>query len=190
MLAAGASRRAGGPKALATLDGETFVSRAVRVLLEGGCDELVVVVGPPHGDAVASAVPEACVVRNPTPERGMLSSLKVGLEHACATGWHAAVVSLVDQPRVRARTVSCLLSSWRASGADLVRPRFRGRRGHPYVISRAACDALVHASDAQGARPVLRSLPNALDLDVDDPAVLEDLDLPRDIAAAGALVAG
>ncbi|HZG92134.1 MAG TPA: NTP transferase domain-containing protein, partial [Pseudonocardia sp.] len=37
LLAAGAGRRMGGPKALVELDGEPLVRRAVRVLAEGGC---------------------------------------------------------------------------------------------------------------------------------------------------------
>ena len=48
LLAAGEGRRFGGPKALVELDGELFVERGVRLLADGGCDEVVVVLGAPQ----------------------------------------------------------------------------------------------------------------------------------------------
>lgn len=185
VLAAGASRRAGGCKALARLGEQTFVGRAVRTLREGGCDDVLVVVGPPHGDAIAAAVPATSIVRNGAPERGMLSSLRLAVESARAAGWDAAVVSLVDHPRVRADTVARLVDAWRSSGADLVAPRFDGRGGHPYVLARSAFDAVLTAPDTATARTVHDGLRNVIGLDVDDPAILEDLDLPDDVADRG-----
>ncbi|MCA9640352.1 MAG: NTP transferase domain-containing protein, partial [Myxococcales bacterium] len=45
VLAAGASRRTGFPKALAVLDGETLLQRACAALRNGGCAAVYVVVG-------------------------------------------------------------------------------------------------------------------------------------------------
>ena len=45
LLAAGAGRRMGGPKALVELDGEPLVRRGIRLLTDGGCDPVTVVVG-------------------------------------------------------------------------------------------------------------------------------------------------
>src|SRR5207248_414355 len=45
LLAAGAGRRFGGPKALALLDGEPLVLRALRTLEAAGCEPVRVVVG-------------------------------------------------------------------------------------------------------------------------------------------------
>ena len=74
VLAAGAGRRFGGPKALVELDGERLVDRMVRVLRAGGCQPLVVVAG-----AVPLAVSGATVVDNPDWRTGMGSSLRSGL---------------------------------------------------------------------------------------------------------------
>ncbi len=189
VLAAGASVRAGGAKALATLDGETFVARAARVLREAGCDEVIVVVGPPHGARIAAALDGARLAHNDAPERGMLSTLRTALEQPIAAAWDGAVIALVDQPRVRAETVRRLVEVFVASGAELVRPRCAGRRGHPYVISRAVFGPLCAAPDEHGARPVLAALPRAVDVDVVDPGVLEDLDRRTDLLAAGAHLA-
>ena len=46
LLAGGAGRRMGTPKALLRdLDGTPFLARAIGILLEGGCDRVVVVTG-------------------------------------------------------------------------------------------------------------------------------------------------
>jgi len=82
ILAAGAGTRLGGvAKALLTgADGRTFLARVVGTAHEAGTDDIVVVVGPPFGDAVAAGARElgARVVVNPQPERGMASSVALG----------------------------------------------------------------------------------------------------------------
>ncbi|MCG5440355.1 NTP transferase domain-containing protein, partial [Micromonospora foliorum] len=45
LLAAGAGRRFGRPKALVELDGEPLVRRAIRLLGDGGCAPVHVVLG-------------------------------------------------------------------------------------------------------------------------------------------------
>ena len=171
VLAAGASTRAGTIKALVPIDEETFVARAIRALREGGCDEVVVVVGPPHAERVAAAIGDAARVDNPRPERGMLSSLKLGL----SDDWDAAIVSLVDHPRVSPSTVRVLIEAWRRGDAEVLRPRHEGESGHPILIARTVFAALRLADDAAGARPVLASRRRD-DVDVDDPFIHEDLD--------------
>lgn len=178
VLAAGASRRAGTIKALAMIDGEPFVARAVRTLREGGCDEVAVVVGPPHAERVIAAVPDARRVDNLSPERGMLSSLQRALDDR----WAAAVVSLVDHPRVAPATVRRLLDAFAEGDADLVRPVFEGRAGHPYVVARALFGALRAGDPAVGPRPIYAAC-RRLDVAVDDRGVRDDLDTPEAIAS-------
>ncbi|MBD0323762.1 MAG: NTP transferase domain-containing protein, partial [Aldersonia sp.] len=45
LLAAGAGRRFGGPKALAERDGRAWVQIAIDVLRDGGCSQLYTVTG-------------------------------------------------------------------------------------------------------------------------------------------------
>ena len=179
VLAAGASRRAGRIKALATIDGEPFVLRAVRALRGGGCDEVVVVVGPPHAELVAASFEGLAERRdNEHPEDGMLSSLRVGLSDR----WSAAVVSLVDHPRVCAATVARLIGAWRAADVEVVRPVYEGRRGHPYLVGRPVFDALREGEGEGGARAILARR-SSLDVQVDDAGVHDDLDTPERIDA-------
>ena len=66
VLAAGEGRRFGGPKALAVLDGERLVDRAVTLLARAGLTPVVVVSG-----AIELTVPGATVVPNPLWPSGM-----------------------------------------------------------------------------------------------------------------------
>jgi molybdenum cofactor cytidylyltransferase len=183
VLAAGASSRMGRPKALLPLDeGDTFVERIHRTLLDAGLDPIVVVVRPELEAPVRTVLPPTTVVAvNRHPEHGQLSSLLVGLE---ALGWPAAaLVTLVDLPLVRVGTVSALIAAWARSGAPLVRPMTRGRRGHPIVVAGPVIAALADADLQTGAKPVVHAFAaQALDVVVDDPGTLDDVDTPEDYA--------
>src|SRR5262249_56518827 len=98
VLAAGAGTRFGGPKAVAELDGERLVDRAVRVVRAGGCDPVLVVLG-----AAVVDVPGAdSVVVNDDWETGMGSSLRAALAAPALAGCSAVVLVLVDQPGIPA----------------------------------------------------------------------------------------
>src|SRR5207248_38869 len=81
VLAAGGSTRMGEPKALLrTPDGRRYVEAIVETARAGGCDRVVVVLGPPHGEAIRASLPPAVAdAWNANPERGMLSSVQAGL---------------------------------------------------------------------------------------------------------------
>jgi molybdenum cofactor cytidylyltransferase len=183
VLAAGASSRMGRPKALLPLtSGRTFVEAIAHTLAEAGLDPIVVVARPELAASLSALLPATTVVAvNHTPDRGQLSSLLVGLE---ALGWPgAALVTLVDLPLVRVETVSALVSAWEGSGAPLVRPITRGRHGHPVVLGGPVLAALAAADLHSGAKPIIRAFATrALDVAVDDPGTLDDVDTPEDFA--------
>jgi CTP:molybdopterin cytidylyltransferase MocA len=65
-------------------------------------------------------------------------------------------------------------------GAEVARPCYRGRGGHPPLIARARWPALAACADrADGARGVLRAA-RVVAVEVDDPAVILDVDTPAD----------
>jgi CTP:molybdopterin cytidylyltransferase MocA len=183
VLAAGASSRMGRPKALLPLDGgATFVERIHRTLLDAGLAPIVVVARPELEAAVRTLLPPTALVAvNESPERGQLSSLLVGLEALGRPA--AALVTLVDLPLVRVETVSALIAAWARSGAPLVRPVTLGRRGHPIIVGGPVIAALAKADPHTGAKPIVHAFAaEALDVAVDDPGTLDDVDTPQDYA--------
>jgi len=173
LLAAGEGRRFGGPKAPYVLDGERLVDRAVRVLLEGSCDRVVVVLGAWVGD-----VPGADVVVNEHWRTGMGSSLRCGLEHLGADV-DRALVSLVDLPGLTPEAVR------RLSAVESDDPRevlasatYDGVRGHPVLFGRDHwAGVIASAAGDRGARDYLASRDVHL-VEVGDVATGDDLDTP------------
>ncbi len=181
LLAAGAGRRIGGPKALRRdADGTSWLLRSVAVLRDGGCDAVFVVLGASADEAAELLTGSgARTVVAPDWQEGMGASLRAGLAAvAAAPDVHAAqvVVHLVDLPDIGPAVVERLLR--RAVGAEsaLVRARFGGRPGHPVVIGRAHWAGLrAELSGDEGARRYLREH-GALDVDCSDLATGQDVD--------------
>lgn len=172
VLAAGAGRRFGGPKAPAIVDGERLVDRSVRVLREGGCEPIVVVLGAWLGE-----VEGADVVVNENWDSGMGSSLRTGLLYLQESDdIDRVVVTLVDLPDLTGEAVARLASC----NDELCAATFAGERGHPVLMSRAHWKgAAVSAIGDKGARQYL-SEHNATLVEVGDIASGRDLDFPRE----------
>lgn len=134
----------GVPKALLTTDGEAWVVRSVRVLLEGGCADVLVVTGAAH-EEVADMLPDDArlsEVHAPRWEEGMGESLRTGLDCLLRAEQQAdaAVVALVDLPDLDARVVERVLERWAADGSSaeaLLRATYDGRPGHPVLLGAA-----------------------------------------------------
>ncbi len=185
VLAAGESRRMGdlGPKPLLRLpDGRTFLVGVVAAARAAGIDDVVVVVGY-HAGSVRAVLPAGVrAAVNDAPERGMLSSIRAGLD-ALPPGVSGALVWPIDHPRVPAGVVAALVARFRsteqAPPPPVVLPTFGGRRGHPALFAARLFDELRAAPLAEGARAVVRAhARDVAEVAVDSPAVLEDVDTP------------
>ena len=180
----------GSPKALLRAGGRSFVRRILETLRDGGVSDAVVIVragGTAIADEIAAAGFGRAVV-NPRAEQGQLTSLIAGLDAIDTPDVGAALVTLVDVPFVQAATVSALRVRARSSSASIVRAVYHGSHGHPVIFQRAIFDALRRADPAVGAKAVVRAA-TIEDVEVDDPAVVEDVDTPDDyrrvVAALG-----
>lgn len=182
VLAAGAGRRFGMPKALVRHHGRLLVERAVEVAVAAGCAPVVVVLGAAAAEIRAAAdLGGAVAVDNPDWESGMGSSLRAGLAALAATGADAAVVLLVDMPGVTAAAVRRVGSL--ADADALAMAGYGERRGHPVLLGRSHWTAIAQAAVGDiGARPYLRR--HAAEVRVvpcGDVADDGDIDTPADI---------
>ena len=185
LLAAGAGRRMGGPKALVgPLAGqESPVSRVAGWMHSGGCEQVVVVIGARAGDVRASlpSLPWLSIAEATDWSHGMGASLRAGLARATAGNASAALITLVDLPDVRADVFERLLATAGPGSTDdsiLARAVYQGRPGHPVLIGRswwaAAADL---ARGDKGARELFATLPHRR-VECGDLASGEDADLP------------
>ena len=185
LLAAGAGRRLGGPKALVELDGELLVHRGVRLLADGGCDPVVVVVGA-AADQVRPLCGGAQVVEATDWDTGMGASLRAGLAHlAGLPNVSACVVALVDQPLVTAEAVIRLLSTATGIDAPAVVASYDGRARNPVLLQRSTWPGVsLAAVGDQGARGWLHEHPElVVAVDCTDVGAPADVDTPADLAA-------
>ena len=151
LLAAGAGRRAGGPKALRmAADGTSWLVRSIVVLRDGGCDAVIVVLGSDAArarDLIASSAlandPAITLVDAAGWQQGMGSSLRTGPLAAQSASWRAVLVHLVDLPDVTAEVVRRIVQEAPPSTASLARASYRGRPGHPVLIGRDHLESIM-----------------------------------------------
>lgn len=185
LLAAGAGRRMGRPKALIELGGRPLLLRALDALRDGGCAPLVVVLGA-AGDQVTELVPDD--VRAVLAEDwadGMGASLRAGLRAlAELPEVDAALVHLVDLPGVGAPAIARLAEKAAEGPSVLARAAYHGAPGHPVLLGRAhwagvraAARGDAGARDYLAGHPALRLVESgelADPRDVDTPEALRD----------------
>ena len=88
-----------------------------------------------------------------------------------------AMLFLVDHPVFRVSTVESLVSG--ISGGAIAVPVSEGRRGHPVLFSRDVFEEILDLDSHQGANVVVRRDPKrVVEVPVDDPGVLLDIDTP------------
>jgi molybdenum cofactor cytidylyltransferase len=92
--------------------------------------------------------------------------------------------TLVDHPAVAGTTIDRLIEESLASGKPLAIPRYGERRGHPVLLARRVAEEILALPLDSSAKDVIRGhRDETLFVDVDDPGVLRDIDLPADYDA-------
>jgi nicotine blue oxidoreductase len=180
LLAAGAGRRYGMPKALVRHRGRLFVEHAADALHDGGCAPVVVVLGALADDVRTTAeLSGSSLVDNPDWASGMGSSLRVGLAALAPGDCTAVVVLPVDTPGVTAEAVRRFVAL--ASPSALARATYDGVPGHPVLIGRDRWPAVAELARAdEGARPYLATH-RADAVPCEDVATGADVDQPEDL---------
>ena len=117
ILAAGLSTRMGASKLLLRLEGIPLLMWVVGAALESKLKRLIVVVGPKkreftHSVPQLDGHPKVDLVINPHPERGMSSSVRVGIG-AVGSDAAGAMILLGDQPGVTPALLDELLMTFR-----------------------------------------------------------------------------
>jgi CTP:molybdopterin cytidylyltransferase MocA len=185
VLAAGAGRRMGGPKALLRLtpSGPSLVESTVSRLNDAGVSEVHVVVGHSADSVRLRAERVGGVVAEAEDwAEGMGASLRRGIDALEGTEALAVLLMLVDLPDVGAPVHRRLLASVDGDLGDvLLRAAFDGRAGHPVLIGRNHWRLIRHhAVGDHGARTYFDGHRPDL-VECGDLATGRDIDRPEDI---------
>jgi len=187
ILAAGAGKRLGGPKALLVWPGPKGEERPLAIAhaeerLAAESRHVLVVTRKPTMLALLRFVRPGVdlLASDAADDLGPAGSLAFAVPRLGDA--EIVIVTPVDTPPAKPETVARLVDALLASPELLaVRPVSHGRAGHPVALRRAAL-----ARYAEPAPPPLRDHLHALGpacgaVDVADPTVLIDLDTPADV---------
>lgn len=170
----------GQPKALVRGPGMVpWLVSSRQTLLEGGCGDVLVVLGA-EAEAAADLLDGAAHVVAEDWGDGMSASLRAGLRAAGEGDARAVVVHLVDLPDVGPEVIRRVLAF--AAPDALVRAAYHGHPGHPVLIGADHwADLMADLDGDEGAKHYLArhdvTLVECADLatgaDIDTPAEFE-----------------
>lgn len=191
LLAAGMSRRMGGPnKLLQDVGGEAMVGRTLQAIRAAQVDDIVVVLGH-NGAQIRDAVQKASAadgrirfVENPSFAEGLSTSLQAGLT-VLPDNADAVLVCLADMPAVTARQIDRLIAAFNPiEQRAICVPTFQGKRGNPILWARRFVAEMQKLAGDVGARHLIgENAETVCEVEMGDAAVLTDLDTPEALRA-------
>jgi molybdenum cofactor cytidylyltransferase len=193
VLAAGSGTRFGGGKVRALLDGRPLVAHVLAAARAAGLTRIVLVLGR---DAIAvrmallaadpTALDGVLVSVNGAPERGLASSLRLGMAVAAAAPAPSGVMVLLgDQPRVRPDVMAAVVNAALAAPADAraVAPTYDDDAApNPVLLLPPAWPLVAELDGDRGVGPLLVSRPELV-IRVPVAGSNPDVDTPTDLVA-------
>jgi molybdenum cofactor cytidylyltransferase len=188
--AAGSSRRMGRPKLALPLGERTILGHVVEALRQTGVEHILVVVGPhvpelvplaESAGAATLALAEETADMRATVERG-LSWIEAHFHPHENDNW---LLVPADHPTLSRAVIERLLQAYRDnSNRSIIVPTCQGRRGHPALLSWKHVAGIFRLPPNQGLNVYLRQHAEVLlEMEVDSPDILVDLDTPEEYAA-------
>ena len=177
LLAAGRSRRMGAFKPLLPFGERTVVEACVGNLLDGGVEQVVVVLGTRAEEIRArlAHLPVRFAV-NTEAESEMGVSIARGVEQIGASA-QAVLIALADQPAVSPATIGFLIAAGKRTRQRLIVPEYEGRGGHPVWIDLSFRRELMKLDSQRGLRALFEAHPKeVLRVPVNSPYVARDMD--------------
>jgi molybdenum cofactor cytidylyltransferase len=186
LLAAGQSRRMGGPnKLLAEVDGTPMVAQVARRLLASRARPIIAVLGN-QAEEVDAALGKLPVerVRNPEFAGGLSTSLKRGIV-ALPPDLDGALVCLGDMPLISGRHIDRLIAAFNPlEGRAIIVPTRRGKRGNPVLWSKRFFPEMAELAGDVGAKHLIGEHAELVaEVEMDDDAILVDIDTPEALDA-------
>jgi molybdenum cofactor cytidylyltransferase len=190
--AAGRSRRMGSPKLLLDIGGQTVIARVLAALGQAGLTNRIVVINS-EDQALADEIRRhgGRVLTPPSAPPEMKDSIAFGLGEVCrdlqnrgesADPNSAWLLIPADHPVLLTETVRFLLDCSAQNPGRIIVPTHGGRRGHPTIFAWKHALQIDEIPADEGFNWVLRqNAADVLEVSVETPSVLVDLDTPDDL---------
>lgn len=176
VLAAGFSSRFGSHKLRATLtNGQTVIQQTLSHIHYAGLPSIVVT----REELLDQLnLTNTKVVAFPDAANGMGASLAFGISKI--PDWDGCLVCLADMPFIESSTYRQIAD--RIQRSSIVLPCYQKKLGNPVGFGADFFPELASLQGDAGGRAVTETHPNAVvDLEVDDMAILNDIDTPDDL---------
>ena len=186
VLAAGSSKRLGRDKMLIDIGGMPMLQRTVNCYTRAPkVGDVLVVVGPGQKSTWAwLASLRVHIHENPDPSKGMISTIRAGLESPWVKG-KDFLIAPGDVPFVPSEVVDKLIVDFRVRNPEILIPTYKGLGGHPGIFSGRLRDEFFLHGDTSGAKEViLRHRAKTSRLAVHDSDVCFDIDTEEDVKIA------
>ena len=191
ILSAGESKRMGTPKQLLPWGKTIILQQVIDNALASHLGQVILVLGSRAGE-IADKIklsPKTRIVINNVYQEGMSSSVKCGVMNAPASA-EAFMLLLGDQPFISPAIINRVLAEYQKSKYGIVIPVYNGKRGHPVIFAAKYKQELLAIAD-QGAKTVVNNhLRDILEVPLDVPEILTDIDTPQDYQKAKAQAEG
>ncbi|MDF1573697.1 MAG: nucleotidyltransferase family protein [Bacteroidales bacterium] len=181
ILAAGSSSRMGRQKLLMPFGKSTMIETVIDQVLESSVDQVMVVLGADH-EKVRNVISQkpVKVCHNRKYEEGMLSSVICGIR-ALPQDAVYALIFLGDQPEIPPAVSNLVMESYEKELNGIIIPVCNHRRGHPLLVDMKYRKEVENLDLEQGLRSLRHQFPeDVLEVEVDEPGILVDIDTPED----------
>ncbi len=173
ILAAGKGSRAGAYKPLLTLGNGVVIDRVIQAA-QDVCNKIIVVGGYDFERLCAhlrAYHPGVMPLFNPSWEQGMFTSVQAGVSGLNTP----AFIHPADIPGVSVSVYRDLAAAFAQKSADIFRPVYRGRAGHPVLVAPSVFSCIVNAPPDTTMRDIQKTL-HAADVEVPDQWICRDFD--------------
>ncbi len=177
ILAAGEAKRMGTLKQLLPLSQTTIIEKTIENVVASGVDETIIVLGY-EAEKIVPKINSAPVkiMINSRYQDGMSTSIITGLIAVEAEA-NAIMLFLADQPFINSQLINRLLEEFKYHNKGIIIPSYRGKRGHPVIISLKYKAELLSLKGDIGAREIISRHPEDVhEVEVDAPGVTMDID--------------
>jgi molybdenum cofactor cytidylyltransferase len=181
VLAAGASKRMGSPKALLEYRGRTFLQSILDATAVLGLQRCVALGHDADKVLALHDLRGVTTVTNQEMFAGPIGSIRASIRVIANHPVDALLVWPIDFPHVAVETAQALIDRFRNNDTPaIVLPEFEGQGGHPVLFGRSVFDELLSAPATVGAKAVVQAVKERVArIPVADSAVVDCLNTPE-----------
>lgn len=158
VLAAGSSKRMGLPKQLLSIEKKTLLEIVIENAKSSNAHTVLCVLGSPNSDIVT--VVRNCginYISNPHFQKGLSSSIAMGIEFLSQKDLDAVLITLGDQPLVDALSLNKLIKSFELNPKKISATSYVNNKGVPAIFPKKYFKNLTELEGDSGAKNLLNT---------------------------------